>query len=261
MGNRAIITTKNGNMGLYLHWNGGRDSVTAFLKYCEIQGFRSPDADSSYGWARLAQVVANFFPVGLSVGVGNYSEDAGLGCDHGTFIIEGWQIVGRKHMTQEEQAEYELLEFLLELDKRQPEAMRLGEKRIRFCCAEHTLREFAAHAEQEMFKNRRFFTWRTPAKREIGSLVLDKLPAHATFNAADIRTQLEAAAEAVGQMYSSKTRILALLDYVDIAEKEEEYLALPLEALQNRLTRRATQAAIDLAAIASEYARGEHLAE
>ena len=59
MGNRAVITTskstdiKNStDIGIYLHWNGGRDSVQAFLKYCELKGYRSPEKDN-YGWARL----------------------------------------------------------------------------------------------------------------------------------------------------------------------------------------------------------------
>ena len=42
MGNRAVITTANewahGGIGVYLHWNGGLDSVEAFLKYCEMKG-------------------------------------------------------------------------------------------------------------------------------------------------------------------------------------------------------------------------------
>ena len=37
MGNRAVITTKenmyNNGVAIYLHWNGGRDSVEAFLEY------------------------------------------------------------------------------------------------------------------------------------------------------------------------------------------------------------------------------------
>lgn len=49
MGNRAIITTKKRDLGVYLHWNGGRDSVGAFLEYCELRGFRAPDGDT-YGW-------------------------------------------------------------------------------------------------------------------------------------------------------------------------------------------------------------------
>lgn len=67
MGNRAVITTskdvevdKSNDIGIYLHWNGGRDSVEAFLTYCRISGFRPPEHDC-YGWARLCQVIANFF--------------------------------------------------------------------------------------------------------------------------------------------------------------------------------------------------------
>ena len=60
MGNRAIITTKDKKIGVYLHWNGGLDSVNAFLKYCELKGYRSPDS-SNYGFARLCQVIGNYF--------------------------------------------------------------------------------------------------------------------------------------------------------------------------------------------------------
>jgi hypothetical protein len=37
MGNRAVITDNKQRIGIYLHWNGGRDSVEAFLKYCELR--------------------------------------------------------------------------------------------------------------------------------------------------------------------------------------------------------------------------------
>jgi hypothetical protein len=49
MGNRAVITTtrerepKNSNeIGIYLHWNGGRNSVEAFLTYCKLKGYCPP---------------------------------------------------------------------------------------------------------------------------------------------------------------------------------------------------------------------------
>ena len=46
MANRAVVTTKenmdNNGFGVYLPWNGGRDSVRAFLKYCELKGYRAP---------------------------------------------------------------------------------------------------------------------------------------------------------------------------------------------------------------------------
>ena len=35
MGNRAVITTPDKKIGVYLHWNGGRDSVEGFLQTCK----------------------------------------------------------------------------------------------------------------------------------------------------------------------------------------------------------------------------------
>ena len=60
MGNRAIIKGKNQALGVYVHWNGGYDSVNVFCTYCKLKGYRSPETDS-YGIARLAQVIGNFF--------------------------------------------------------------------------------------------------------------------------------------------------------------------------------------------------------
>jgi hypothetical protein len=37
MGNRAVITTEQKRIGVYLHWNGGLDSVEGFLTYCKEQ--------------------------------------------------------------------------------------------------------------------------------------------------------------------------------------------------------------------------------
>lgn len=127
MGNRAIIKTAGGHIGLYLHWNGGRDSVEAFLKYCDLRGFRSPETDG-YGWARLAQVIGNFFGGGLSLGMVELSGDHdGEYCDNGTYVIEKWQIVGREDFDGEEQQEYKLSEMLLSIDEAQPEKEQIGE--------------------------------------------------------------------------------------------------------------------------------------
>jgi hypothetical protein len=38
MGNRAIITNKDKKICIYLHWNGGRDSIEAFLTFCRMKG-------------------------------------------------------------------------------------------------------------------------------------------------------------------------------------------------------------------------------
>lgn len=97
MGNRGIITTEERMLGLYLHWNGSRDFVEPFLAYCELKRFRPPSQDMSYGYARLAQVVGNFFGGGLSVGVVPYTEDEEMlpGLDNGVYVIDGWAIAGR----------------------------------------------------------------------------------------------------------------------------------------------------------------------
>lgn len=142
MGNRAIITTKKRDLGVYLHWNGGRDSVGAFLEYCELRGFRSPDADP-YGWARLCQVVCNYMGAeGLSVGISRYEGDARMDPgDNGIYVIEGWRIarrltteygpgwepVGMREVRpEEEQDVYSRAETLRDIDAAQPEDQRLG---------------------------------------------------------------------------------------------------------------------------------------
>lgn len=124
MGNRAVITTRENwrhcGVGIYLHWNGGRDSVEAFLKYCDLKGYRSPDEDC-YGWARLCQVIGNFFGGSTSVGIDtlwHLDRDNG---DNGVYIIKGWEIEDRYNFDGLEQDVYDLNEFLLEIDKRMPE--------------------------------------------------------------------------------------------------------------------------------------------
>ena len=137
MGNRAVITASkaqnvagSNDIGVYLHYNGGRDSVEAFLKYCKLQGFRSPETDC-YGYARLCQVIANYFGGGLSVGV---EKCVCLDCDNwdnGVYVIENWEIVGRQFMNYGEQHHYEMLDMLLAIDEAQPEKMQLGAEKIK----------------------------------------------------------------------------------------------------------------------------------
>ena len=54
MGNRAVITTKERELALYLHWNGGRDTVEPLLRYCELQAIalRAPTATAGPAWRR-----------------------------------------------------------------------------------------------------------------------------------------------------------------------------------------------------------------
>lgn len=134
MGNRAIILNKNdmladgkinpNQIGVYLHWNGGRDSVSAFLKYCKLKGYRSPSTDC-YGWACLCNVISNFFGDGMSLGIDIASR---LDCDNydnGVYIIDRWEIVGRLYNHGTEQANYDVDSFVLELNERMPGQSRM----------------------------------------------------------------------------------------------------------------------------------------
>lgn len=95
MGNRAVICTEARDLGVYLHWNGGRNSVEAFLLYCKLKGYRCPE-DDSYGWARLCQVIGNFFGGEYSVGIDRYDRLDTDNGDNGVYIIKDWQIIGKE---------------------------------------------------------------------------------------------------------------------------------------------------------------------
>lgn len=128
MGNRAVVTFANRNrvekyvkdasrpmhlegyvkdhpdtIGVYLHWNGGYDSIKPFCMACKELGYRSPVSDD-YGIACFVQLVRNFFGIdGLSVGVGILSR---LDCDNwdnGVFVVDGnWEIIGREYESSEQ---------------------------------------------------------------------------------------------------------------------------------------------------------------
>ena len=101
MGNRAVITASTSHtkgIGIYLHWNGGIESVQAFLDVAKARGFRDPTSDESYGMARLCGLIHEFFGVDqdTSLGIGTLEQ---LDCDNydnGVFVIgKGWEITGR----------------------------------------------------------------------------------------------------------------------------------------------------------------------
>lgn len=122
MGNRAVITTKEKKIGVYLHWNGGRDSVEGFLAYCKKLEHRPPEKDC-YGWARLCQVIGNYFGGTLSVGIDTFAKlEGSADYDNGVYIIEDWQIIGRERFKGAEQMEYPLEQMLKEIDEAQPKS-------------------------------------------------------------------------------------------------------------------------------------------
>lgn len=137
MGNRAVITIKpdgtkdySNQIGIYLHWNGGRDSIEAFLKYCELKSYRSPSEDN-YGMARLTQVIANFLGGTTSIGVDIAKNLDCDNMDNGVYLVKGWEIVDRDHFKGTEQKTYPLIDMLIDIDKTQPVIEQIGEERIK----------------------------------------------------------------------------------------------------------------------------------
>lgn len=99
MGNRAVISfsTAGNSLGIYLHWNGGIESVQAFLDYAKEAGIRD-GSDKQYCLARLCQIIGNFIGGTTSVGIGllaNLDKDNG---DNGLYILnDKLEIVVRKY--------------------------------------------------------------------------------------------------------------------------------------------------------------------
>ena len=134
MGNRAIIKPIDSNIGVYLHWNGGYTSVTAFLKYCEMKGYRDFGGKfaDGYGIARFCQIVGNYFGGALSIGIQadvEATEDYAEGLDNGIYIIDGWRIVDNIGGYGEDN--YDLMEMLIDIDKSQPTEEQLGKDYIK----------------------------------------------------------------------------------------------------------------------------------
>lgn len=129
MGNRGVITTEDKNIGVYVHWNGGRESIEAFLAYCDLKGYRPPEVDD-YGWARLCQVIGNFFGGELSVGIDRYEKLDTDNWDNGVFIIKNWEIIGREFQHYEDIHQDDMVGFLKYINNRMPVEEQLPEKDI-----------------------------------------------------------------------------------------------------------------------------------
>lgn len=99
MANRAVITTAPfglDNVGIYVHWNGGPESIAAFLGAAQRMGTPSPEKDPARAMARLTQVIANYFGNSDSIGIGRVRDLDYANQENGTYLIGGdWEILGR----------------------------------------------------------------------------------------------------------------------------------------------------------------------
>lgn len=133
MGNRALIVGKDSHVGVYMHWNGGMDSVAPMLEYASFhsaQGLGKEAYDA--GLATLVTIANNFTEFGSvyveSVDPEELTEDYGYEFDNGIYVVDGWNIVGRIGAPDQEQNFHDHKEMMIAFDKAQPEVMQLGEK-------------------------------------------------------------------------------------------------------------------------------------
>jgi len=120
MGNRAVITIKENNIpqedwqSLYLHWNGGRDTVEPLLHVAKLYDLRCQD-DPSYAIARLSQIIGNTLGGKLSLGVGTYKQLDTDNADNGVYVVKDWEIVDREYHHGLEQQEYDFNKVVSEI--------------------------------------------------------------------------------------------------------------------------------------------------
>ena len=135
MGNRAFICFENNPINIYVHWNGGIESVKAFCDAAKERGFADPTSDASYAMARLIGLIHEFFGVtdSSSLGVCTFSSaeeeiDAITYADNGKYIIgKDWQIICHYQYSYDDQKRVELattLENSSDKDKQQYEQIK-----------------------------------------------------------------------------------------------------------------------------------------
>ena len=118
MGNRAVITRSldDNAPAIYLHWNGGRDSVEGFLKVAQYLAFQN---DTAEDWDEFAEFLStNFFN---DRSIYHYRETYGRSDsdngDNGTYVVdENWNITSRHFNENQEQwniDSFELCSYIL----------------------------------------------------------------------------------------------------------------------------------------------------
>ena len=109
MGNRAVLTGPSKKFGVYVHWNGGMDTVKGICEFMRSHNFTDPADDESYALARLCQVYSNLFEGSYSVGIGPYDELDTNNGDNGVYVLgKDWTIVERIYECETEQEDYSL---------------------------------------------------------------------------------------------------------------------------------------------------------
>lgn len=110
MGNRAVIQMQGQDVGIYLHNNGGYDTIAPLLHVAKEYGIRGDD----YGMARLTQMMGNFFGGILNIGIATEDVLDMDNGDNGTYVIdEQFNIIDRLFYDGPEQRNHPFEEMVL----------------------------------------------------------------------------------------------------------------------------------------------------
>jgi hypothetical protein len=89
MGNRAYVVFESGierSPAVYLHWNGGPESIYAFL--AALKRYGADRHNPSYSCARFVQLVGNTLGGVLSLGITCFNKYEDLSCDdNGVYVV------------------------------------------------------------------------------------------------------------------------------------------------------------------------------
>lgn len=129
MVNCALVTDKTdlSGVGIYLNWYGNRGFVEAYLGFCKLKKYPSPETDCK-GWACLGATISNHLN-GQNVGICHANEHTEeVSHANGIYIIKDWTIVARIHQPfkeKDELTEKNLRKTIMEINVQQPPEMQL----------------------------------------------------------------------------------------------------------------------------------------
>lgn len=125
MGNRAVITNLGNEKGIYIHWNGGRDTVEPVLWYCKNLMPKTIVAKSE-----LERIACALEFMGLSPEIDDIDR---LDCDNwdnGVYVVKDCEIVGRLYQHNGEQKNYNFISIVMWANKSMPKIWQKSEEDV-----------------------------------------------------------------------------------------------------------------------------------
>lgn len=125
MGNRAVITTFGNQKGIYIHWNGGRDSVEPVLWYC-----KNLMPKTNFATSDLERIAFVMELLDLNPKIDDINR---LDCDNydnGVYVVKDFEIVGRLFKRHDEQDVYNFTEFVMWINENMPKKWQKSEDEI-----------------------------------------------------------------------------------------------------------------------------------